>query len=86
MKLSCGCRVFDEYKDAGFIVYCPLHAAAPDLLEVCKAARRKLHMALYVATVRLYDTRSEREAATNDHVTIKALDAAIAKAEAKNGA
>lgn len=30
---TCGCRVVDVHGDTGLLVYCPLHAAASELLE-----------------------------------------------------
>jgi len=38
-KLKCGCQiVYDEKRLRGKIKFCPLHEAAPDLLEACEKA------------------------------------------------
>jgi hypothetical protein len=74
-----------EYNPAIDIAGADAHliAAAPELLEVCRAARDGLHTAICVATAGLYDTRRECAEAANGHATIKKCDAAIAKAEGR---
>ncbi len=73
MNETCGCRVdFDEHNDAGFIVYCPLHAAAPDLLEVARMALAAVEMDFESAPPKF-----------GPHDLTDAARAAIAKAEGK---
>ena len=70
-SLSCGCMVGHELQSPYFpIRHCPLHAAAPELLEAAKAAIE--HLEVCQAGRILHPSRS---------VSRPLLEAAIAKAE-----
>lgn len=73
IKLACGCHAVSGFSDWS-IEFCPMHAAAPDLLEACRQIVWKLshnHKA---------DDYSGPARITRDDATVRLAVAAIAKA------
>jgi hypothetical protein len=76
----------DQPRDLQLLADARLIAAAPELLEAAKSATSALRVALMQSLdVMLYDSEQEWKAAINNHPTLKALNAAIAKATRAEG-
>lgn len=55
-EFDCGCVIVSEFTaGAGckIVEYCPIHAAAPDLLAACEDALKKLNWPIYTEKEKL---------------------------------
>ena len=76
--LSCGCtigRLKHPTKGELGIIFCPTHAAAPELLEACKAAKQAIANA-----ISFVNDEASPTASTEISALFAQLYAAIAKA------